>query len=99
MLMFIAVVVNLFQEFMKAVTKQVDSEEEYVASEEEQMMVEEEEDEPEAEDEEGDEDEEMEMEHQPQVEPEAEAVDNIEAKAVAKQQEEAGRKEVDNESG
>jgi len=84
---------------MKSVTKQIESEEEYVASEEEQMMVEEEETEPEAEDEEEDGDEATEIKPQPQVHPEAKAVEGTEATANAKQQEEAGRKELDNETG
>jgi len=81
------------------VTKQIESEEEYVASEEEQMMVEEEETEPEAEDEEEEDgDEATEMKPQPQVHPEAKAVEGKEATANSKQ-EEAGRKELDNEPG
>lgn len=81
-------------------TKQIESEEEYVASEEEQMMVEEEETEPEAEDEEEEDgDEATKIKLQPNVHPETEVVVGTEATANAKQQEEAGRKELDNESG
>jgi hypothetical protein len=83
---------------MKSVTKKLESEDEYVASEEEHMMVEEEEDEPEAEDEEGDGDEATEIELQPKVHPEAKPVEGPEATTNAKQ-EEAQRKELDNESG
>ncbi|PNF14457.1 hypothetical protein B7P43_G01679 [Cryptotermes secundus] len=68
------------EELMKAVTKQLESEEEYVASEEEQMMLEEEEDEPEGEEEvEGDAEAEVKSEHKPEPEPEEKAEAKVEA--------------------